>query len=92
MLPEQPGEFDDFIDDDEPSSPDDDAVPGTPAHCASEPDEAESPLGSQGDQYRYVPDTCTAIDFDEEGNEVVCGNPKNPAEQLCHSCKVGFRF
>lgn len=71
------------------SDDDSDAVPGTPPADPSEPDEdAESPLGSQGNVYRYVPDRCTMISFDEDGNEVQCGNLKNPAEQICHDCRV----
>ena len=41
------------------------------------------------DDLKYVPDECGAISFDEDGNEVVCTNLKNPAEQLCFMCLRG---
>jgi hypothetical protein len=87
---EQPGEFDGFIND-SVSEEDPDAVPGTPAEDPAEADQdaqAESPLGSYGNEYRYVPDRCQAIGFDDDGNEMTCGNLKNPAEVLCHDCRV----
>jgi len=79
-----------WADDEDDSS----GVPGTPAEDVTDEDaQVESPLGSQGNQYRYTPDRCEAIGFDEDGNEVVCGNDKNPAEQLCHDCRVyGLRL
>jgi hypothetical protein len=64
-------------------------APGTPPEVPSQgEDEAESPLGSQGNEYRYVPGKCNMISFNENGDEVVCGNDCNPAEQICHDCRV----
>ncbi len=79
MPPEQPGEFDGFIND-EGSEP-------LELEIASSP-ELPDDIVSLNEGYRYVPDRCPTISFDEYGNEVVCGNLKNPAEQLCQDCRV----
>lgn len=32
---------------------------------------------------------CNNVIFeDENGDEIICGNPCNPNEQLCHDCRV----
>lgn len=36
----------------------------------------------------YKPDRCLNVSIDEFGNEVECGNLKNPAEQFCHDCRL----
>jgi hypothetical protein len=36
----------------------------------------------------YTPGKCNNVIFvDENGVETMCGNPTNPAEQLCHDCR-----
>lgn len=35
----------------------------------------------------FTPGKClNVIDFDENGEEIVCGSACNPSEQMCHFC------
>lgn len=42
----------------------------------------------------YTPGKCNNVIFvDENDAETICGNPTNPAEQLCHDCRcLGHRL
>lgn len=52
---------------------------------SSDEEEEDAEATLQG----YTPGKCTNIIFvDEHGLETVCGEPTNPAEQLCHYCRV----
>ena len=52
---------------------------------SSDEEEEDAEATLQG----YTPGKCTNIIFiDEDGLETACGEPTNPAEQLCHYCRV----
>ena len=72
VQPEQPGEFDDFLADELEELDDDDEL-----------FQAQQDYGLS-----YVPDRCQNESLDEDGKVVKCGNLKNPAEMLCHDCRI----
>ena len=45
----------------------------------------DSPIGEED----YVPGACKQVIYSDETGDVVCGNACNPAEQLCHCCRLG---
>ena len=37
----------------------------------------------------YIPGKCNNVIYTkDDGEDVVCGNDCNPAEQLCHDCRI----
>ena len=36
-----------------------------------------------------TPGRCLNTGYDDDGNEVRCGNACNPSEQLCFDCQLG---
>ena len=56
---------------------------------SSDEEEEAGPSDAEATLQGYTPGKCTNIIFvDEHGLETVCGEPTNPAEQLCHYCRV----
>mmetsp|Transcript_29429 Transcript_29429/g.64485 ORF Transcript_29429/g.64485 Transcript_29429/m.64485 type:complete len:87 (+) Transcript_29429:971-1231(+) len=41
----------------------------------------------------YVPGKCiNTIDYTSDDEEILCGEECNPAEQLCHGCRMRMTF